>query len=510
MVFWAALPIVILLILLVYLRMTPLKAGAVSFAASLIIALAVFRAGAGGMMVTIGKGLALSVNIILIIWAAVYLYNFVEETGAMVKIKSKVSGLIADRFLQFLMLAWLFTPLLQGIAGFGVPVAIVTGILVSMGFDPLRSVAASLVGHSWSVSFGSMGTSYYTISLVTGLTYAELGPWFVFFTGFAMFVTGLGISYIYGGIKTIRRAIPSIAAGTAVMTGALYLTVAFGIVSISLIASSITGIAAFLILSGRKGAPSPGLGGDAGPDEPMSFALAVSPYLLVMAMTVILYFMPFKELGAGISFPGYATGLGHVVEPAKAYAKFRPFSHPAPIILAASLASIALFSRKGFWKRGAMARIASKTARKCLNTTYTLLCFIPMAIVMMDAGMMKELSAAVAELTGKFFPMVSPMIGALGSFITGSNTTSNVIFGKFQQMVAERLGISAAMICAAQSVGASVGCALGPTQVLLGITAAGLDSQAHRVYKKVLPLVVVTVILMGIPSLAFALLGKGL
>jgi lactate permease len=199
-----------------------------------------------------------------------------------------------------------------------------------------------------------------------------------------------------------------------------------------------------------------------------------------------------------------------VVEPAKAYAKFRPFSHPAPIILAASLASILLFSRNGSWKKGGMGRIASKTVRKCLNTTYTLLCFIPMAIVMMDAGMMKELSAAVAGLTGKFFPMVSPMIGALGSFITGSNTTSNVIFGKFQQMVAERLGITAAMICAAQSVGASVGCALGPTQVLLGITAAGLDNQAHRVYKKVLPLVIVTVILMGIPSLAFALLGKGL
>lgn len=510
MVFWAALPIAVLLILLVYLRFTPLKAGAISFAVSLIIALAVFRAGLSGILVTLGKGLALSVNIVLIIWAAVYLYNFVDETGAMGRIKSKVSGLIEDRFLQFLMLAWLFTPLLQGIAGFGVPVAIVTGILVSMGFDPLGSVTASLVGHSWSVSFGSMGTSYYTISLVTGLSYAELGPWFVFFTGFAMFLTGISISFIYGGKAYIRRAMPSIAIGTAVMTGALYMTVAFGIFSISLIASSIAGIAAFLALSGRRGDASHHLSGNGGPDESMSFMLAVSPYLLVMAMTVILYFMPFKELGAGFSFPGYETGLGYVVEPARSYAKFRPFSHPAPIILAASLASITLYSRKGFWKKGAMSRIATKTARKCLNTTYTLLCFIPMAIVMMDAGMMKELSAAVAALTGKLFPVVSPMIGALGSFITGSNTTSNVIFGKFQQMVAERLGITAAMICAAQSVGASIGCALGPTQVLLGITAAGLDNQAHRVYKKVLPLVVITVLLMGLPTLAFALLGKGL
>ncbi len=510
MVFWAALPIAVLLILLIYLRMTPLKAGSISFAVSLVIALAVFRAGTGGILVTLGKGLALSVNIILIIWAAVYLYNFVEETGAMGSIKSKVSGLIEDRFLQFLMLAWLFTPLLQGIAGFGVPVAIVTGILVSMGFDPLKSVSASLVGHSWSVSFGSMGTSFYTISLVTGLTYKELGPWFVFFTGFAMFITGISISFIYGGAATIRRAMPRIAIGTAVMTGALYLTVAFGIVSISLIASSIAGIAAFLALSGKKDEQPMHQEGDSASGESMSFLLAVSPYLLVMAMTVFLYFMPFKELGAGINFPGYETGLGYVVEPAKAYAKFRPFSHPAPIILAASLASIALFFGKGYWRKGAIGRIAYKTVRKCLNTTYTLLCFIPMAIVMMDAGMMKELSGAVAQLTGKFFPMVSPMIGALGSFITGSNTTSNVIFGKFQQMVAEQLGITAAMICAAQSVGASVGCALGPTQVLLGITSAGLDNQAHRVYKRVLPLVVITVILMGLPSLAFALLGAGL
>ncbi len=509
MVFWAALPIAILLFLLIYMRMTPLKAGSISFAASIAVALAVFRSGAGGLLVTLGKGLALAANIVLIIWAAVYLYNFVEETGAMGRIKSKVSSLIEDRFFQFLMLTWLFAPLLQGIAGFGVPVAIVTGILVSMGFNPLKAVSASLVGHSWSVSFGSMGTSYYTMSLVTGLTYAQLGPWFVFFTGFAMFFTGLGISFIYGGTAVLKSAVFRVAIGTAVMTGALYLTVAFGIVSISLIASSITGIAAFLALSGKKGAPAPQAAGKSGSGEAMSFLLAISPYLLVMAMTVFLYFMPFKELGAGIDFPGYSTGLGYVVEPARAYAKFRPFSHPAPIILAASLASIVLFSSKGYWKRGAMGRISSKTVRKCLNTTYTLLCFIPMAIVMMDAGMMKELSAAVAQLTGKFFPMVSPMIGALGSFITGSNTTSNVIFGKFQQMVAERLGITAAMICAAQSVGASVGCALGPTQVLLGITAAGLDNQAHMVYKRVLPLVLITVILMGLPSIAFALLEKG-
>ena len=96
-----------------------------------------------------------------------FLYNLVYEVQALHVINKNLERIFTDRFLQFLLLSWIFSAFLQGIAGFGVPVIVVTPILIALGFDPVISVASVLVGHSWSISFGSMGSSIYAINMLS-------------------------------------------------------------------------------------------------------------------------------------------------------------------------------------------------------------------------------------------------------------------------------------------------------------------------------------------------------
>ncbi len=505
----ALVPIAILLTGLIVLKMSPHKAGALALIAALSGAYLIYGVDFGGLAVTIGKGLALAIHVLLIIWMAVFLYSFVSETGALNTIKGSIVSVIQDKFIQFLMLSWLFSSFLQGIAGFGVPVAIVTPILISLGFNPLMSACAVLLGHSWAITFGSMGSSYLTLSLVTGLSAQLLGPWLVLFDVFAMVATGLAVSYIYGGIKGVAKGFWLVLGISAVMSLSLYGVISAGLVSIGGLLAALSGIIAIFlysrIKSGDAGSPE-GAGYPRGQGS-LLFLEAILPYGLVVFFSLLFYLLPLGGIGFAFRFPGYSTGLGVVVEAARSYAKVKLFAHPAPIILYSSIISIIYYkARVKSWRSDSLPAMLKMTVKKCLGTTLSLFFLIPMALVMMDSGMIEKLAGEAAGVTGRLFPLVSPLIGVLGSFITGSNTNSNVIFGSFQQSVAQKLAVSELIMCAAQSIGASVGCSLGPTQVLLGTTSAKLEGQEHLVYRKILFITLGIALVLGVVNLTLTLI----
>lgn len=505
----ALLPIAILLTGLIGLKMSPHKAGALALIAAICGGYLVFGVGIEGLAITVGKGLALAIHVLLIIWMAVFLYNFVTETGALSVIKGSIVSVFHDRFIQFLMLAWLFSSFLQGIAGFGVPVAIVTPILISLGFDPLTSACAVLLGHSWAITFGSMGSSFLTLSLVTGLSPQLLGPWLVLFDVFAMIATGLAVSFLYGGIKGVVKGFWLVLGISMVMSLSLYGVISAGLVSIGGLLAALTGIVAIYLYSRlvSKDGSSVKDAAALGKKDGLTFFEAVLPYSLVVFFSLMFYLIPLGSIGLAFSFPGYSTGLGVVVEAAKSYAKVKLFAHPAPIILYSSIISIIYYSmRVKSWKRDNLPNMLRLTVKKCIGTTLSLFFLIPMALVMMDSGMIEKLAGGAAEVTGRLFPLVSPLIGVLGSFITGSNTNSNVIFGSFQQSVAQKLAVSEQIMCAAQSIGASVGCSLGPTQVLLGTTSAKLDGKEHLVYKRILFITLGIALILGVLNLSLMLI----
>ena len=121
-----------------------------------------------------------------------------------------------------------------------------------------------------------------------------------------------------------------------------------------------------------------------------------------------------------------------------------------------------------------------------------------MALVMMDSGMTTTLAGSIARITGNFYPIIAPFIGILGSFITGSNTNSNVIFGKFQVSVAESLNVNPYLMAGLQSIAGSIGVSLGPTTILMAASASGLTGKESDIYRMVMKPVLITGLALGI------------
>ncbi|MFQ7102884.1 MAG: L-lactate permease, partial [Anaerovoracaceae bacterium] len=191
------LPIICLLTCLLVLNMTAIKASAWSFLSAAAIYFFYFKSGSD-IMISMAKGFGLAIFVVLIIWGAMLLYNVVNETGALKVINRNIEMAIEDRLIQFLLLSWVFASFLQGIAGFGVPVIVVTPILVALGFAPEISAAAVLVGHCWSISFGSMGSSIYAINMVTETDLEEIVLNMSLFGTVAMVCTGIAVCFIFG------------------------------------------------------------------------------------------------------------------------------------------------------------------------------------------------------------------------------------------------------------------------------------------------------------------------
>ncbi|MDR0648989.1 MAG: L-lactate permease [Synergistaceae bacterium] len=478
--FVAATPVAVLLGCILLFGWESSRAGAVSWFVGIGAAYFFFKADARLLALANAKGIALSLYVLLIIWSAIFLYNVAENAGAVKVISGAMRKISDDRTVQCLLLSWCFSALLQGIAGFGVPVAIVAPIMAGIGFDPIVSVAACLVGHSWSISFGSMGSSYNAIQLVTGLPGETIGPAMSLLFCAAVYSTGFSALHIYGGPAALKKgAVPVLAVGS-VMSFMLWFMNKIGMAQISTLAAGMSGCfllsAASLMKRGR------GCKIQAELTDGMSFHWAASPYYAVIALTLLSQIPAVKSALSpyywGLDFPSVSTALGYTADAAPSYAKIQFFSHPMLILLTAALFGAALYPARGsraYSSAELLRASARKTVAKCVPMSAGITTIVMMALIMTDSGMTSYLARGIAETFGSLYPLASPFIGALGTFITGSNTNSNVMFGRMQYETALALGKSAVLLSAAQSVGGSLSVAISPSTIMTGATNVGLE-----------------------------------
>lgn len=493
----SVLPILCLLCCLLIVKLSAMKASAISFLIAAVIFYIKYQSGTIGLAISMAKGFGLALFVILIIWGAMFLYNLVYEVQALHVINKNLERIFTDRFLQFILLSWIFSAFLQGIAGFGVPVIVVTPILIALGFDPLISVASVLVGHSWSISFGSMGSSIYAIDMVTDAPLAQIVLYMAIFGTCALLCTGLTVCYIYGGGRQVAKGAPYILILAAFMGVMLYILAYLEMFSVIGLLTGFTGLIVCFLLNKFK----------AGKKEKLEFykaelnlLQAVLPYLLIVVLSILFYLIN-PGLSLNMDFPGYQTELGHIVAEEPDYVTFNVLKYPFSVIMMASLISMLVFYKKKTLDSGKMKKIVSQTVKKCIPTSITIVFLLNMAVIMMDSGMISEIADFLVSVTKEFYPLAAPFIGLLGAFVTGSNTNSNVIFGSLQETAAGSLGMSVAVMCAVQSIGASVGCAIGPTTVSLGSTAAQIQGEESRIYRKTLVPILVTALLLGIGNL---------
>lgn len=488
-------PIIILLIALIGLKFTAIKAGLIALILATVIAVLAFGFQVQGLTIAIGKGLSLAFYILVIIWSAMFLYHVVWEFKAIHTITANIMHFIGDPFVQFLMLAWLFSAALQGVAGFGVPVVIVVPILLSLGFNPVKSTVAVLLGHSWAVSFGSMGSSFYTISLVSGLEPLQVGYAMAIFNGVTMVMMGLFVCYFYDGFKNIKKSLLYVLPTSAVMMVTMHVSLWLNLLSMVSLLSALSGLVTLYMLYRYKEKPTKK---EKIQVESMSLWTALLPYGIILVLTLGFQVLPLDHIALTFQFDASQTALGYAVKAETAFAKFKLFGHPGPILIMASIAALISYHRMEPFSFIRLKTVVKATIKKCLPTSKSLALLIVMALVMMDSGMTEKMAFTVTLLTGSLYVLFAPFIGVLGSFITGSNTNSNVLFGKFQYDIASALHVNPNLMCAVQSIAGSIGVGLGPTTLLMSATAAGLNGHESDLYKRLLPPILITAGFIGL------------
>ncbi len=194
----AALPILVLLGLMIGPRWSAQKAGPVSWLAGVVIAALAFGLNPAVLWVSQARGILLSLFVLAVLWPALLLYNIVDRSGGIRAIAGGLEQAVGDRGLLLVLLAWAFSALLEGLAGFGLPIAIVSPMLVALGVQPVAAVAAVAVGHAWSVTFGDMGVIFQTLTGVVKMEPAVLAPAAALVLGVACLACGLGAARLLG------------------------------------------------------------------------------------------------------------------------------------------------------------------------------------------------------------------------------------------------------------------------------------------------------------------------
>jgi lactate permease len=493
--FLASLPILTVLILMLRFRWGGAKAGAIGWIAALLVA--AFRFGAGWQVLALAqlKGLLLTLFVLYITWAALILFRVADEAGALSAIGAGLPHLTPDRGLQALLLGWAFGAFLQGVSGFGVPVAVVAPLLVGLGFPPVAAVVIVSVGHSWAVTFGSLGSSFYALIGATGRSGEELAPWSAVMLGLACLGCGAGTLWAAGGRRTLRAGLAPLLVIGGVMAGSQFLAVTNGLWAIGGMVGGLAGLAvgvAWARWQARREIGSTGLAGHALPAQPKSMPLgwALFPYTLLIAIVLTAQLVPpardlLGQVVIRVRFPELTTARGWVT-PAGTGRTISVFGHAGALLTYAAIISYATFHKQGYYARGTARRIVQAVVRKATRSSLGIAAMVGMAVTMEHAGMTQQLADGVARVAGTAFPLVAPFIGALGAFMTGSNTNSNVVFGGMQQHVATLLGLGPLVILAAQTAGGAVGSMFAPAKVIVGCSTVNLGGQEGPVLRAVM------------------------
>ncbi len=511
MVFLALLPIVVILSLMLAFRWGASRAGAAGYLVALGLAWWAFGLGPEGLAYAHAKALLLSLDVLLIVWAAYLLFRVADEAGAIAVFGEMLPHLTADRGMQALLIGWAFASFLQGVGGFGVPVAVVAPLLVGLGFSPLAAVVVPSIGHGWAVTFGSLGSSFQALLAATGLPEAYLAPPAALFLAITGVLTGLTVLYATEGWSAVRRLWrPALVMGLA-MGGTLYVVAGFGPWHIGSFSAGLVGLGIGFVFARRYAGAEPG---DREAFDARALVLALAGYLVLLVIILAVQFIaPLKAfLGRVVltlSFPEIRTALGYVT-PAGVGRRIPLFRHAGALLFYAAFVAYLIYARAGRYRPGALGRILGQTARKMMASSVGILTMVTMAVLMQHAGMTEAIARGLARAVGAAYPLVAPWIGALGAFMTGSNTNSNVVFAALQMRTAQLLGYSVALILAAQTAGGALGSIIAPTKIIVGASTGGMAGREGEVLRRLGLYTLMHIAVLSLLAALGAALGLGL
>jgi lactate permease len=363
----------------------------------------------------------------------------------------------------------------------------------------------------------------------THLPGSQLAPPAALLLGLVGFGCGAMCAHAAGGWSAVRRMAVPIAALGCAMGAVQYLLAVAGIWNIAGFGGGIAGLLIGVLLARWYG-PTPHIASESAPADagqtapPLPFqhakpangggaggrgvGLALSGYAVLVVITVLIQLVPrihdlFNRVVLQVQFPAVNTSLGYVTQ-SEAGRPISLFGHAGAILFYTSVIAYATYARAGRYQPGAAGRIAAATLKGVLGSSLSIAAMVGMASIMAHAGMTDLLARRLAASVGGAFPLASPFIGALGAFMTGSNTNSNVVFAVLQMRTAELLYIGAPLILAAQTAGGAIGSVLSPAKIVVGASTAGMAGSEGMVMRRMLVYGGALVLLVGIVTMGAA------
>lgn len=472
----ALLPIIWLIVALVVLKIAAWKATSIAAIFSFIIAVVPSLGFAKSPAIMVSgalEGAALAIwPICIVILAAIFTYNLVVKTGAMETIKSMLSSVTEDKRILAIILVWGFGHFMEGMAGFGTAVAIPAAMMVAVGFTPLKSIIACLVANSVPTTFGSIGIPTTTLAALTNMNPLALGTYISSQLFILNVITPFFVVAIMFGLKALKGVfLPALLAGLALALPELLINVALG-PELSVIGSAVI-ILALLILSAKFLDPKDPAYRLEKDDNKTHISTsqglrAISPFILIFILLLLAsnLFAP-----ANSFFTSIKTSLPIYMGPGAKPYTFVWLTTPGVLIFIAAIIG-------GLIQKASLNTIAKTAWSTFINLKFTFITIITIVMtakLMTYSGMTQDIAVAIVSATGSMYPLFAPLVGALGAFITGSGTNSNVLFGPLQQAAAQQLAGGPSdlsmWLAAINSGAAGIGKMLSPQSIAIAIGA---------------------------------------
>lgn len=485
----AGLPIFTLLLMLGVLRKPAWIAGLTGLATAMAVALFVYGMPASAMIGAVTYGAAFGLLPIgWIVFSAILLYRITLETGNFEVVKDSVGNLTPDRRLQALLIAFAFGAFIEGAAGFGSPVAVAAAMLTGLGFSPFYAAGICLLANTAPVAFGSIGIPVTTLALTTGLPVRELSAQVGRLCAPLSFFVPSYLILVMGGWRALRGVLPAALICGGSFAGLQFLVSNYLGAELVDIASSLAAIGSLVVLFKIwKPKDTFHLEGEvtAAPEKKhhtgKQLFRAWLPYLLLIVFVLI---WGEKDIKAylntytiNIEWPGLHNLVQRVaptVPQPTPYGAVYAFSwlsaSGTACLLAAIVASLCLgVTPKQFG--GMLATTTSQLAKSLL----TIASVLGLAFLMNYSGATATLGLAFAS-TGSTFPFFSAMLGWLGVFLTGSDTSANALFGNLQVVTANSLGLDPVLMASSNSSGGVMGKMISLQSIAVAAAATGMKA----------------------------------
>jgi lactate permease len=487
----AAFPVFVLLLLIGVLRKPAWIAALSGLAAAVLVAIAEYGMPIGHVASSMGYGAAFGLFPIgWVVFTAILLYNITVDTGKFEIVKKSVGNLTEDRRLQALLIAFAFGAFIEGAAGFGTPVAVAAAMMVGLGFSPFYAAGICLLANTAPVAFGSIGTPLITLAAITSLPLDRLSAGVGRICAPVSLIVPGYLILVMGGWNALKGVLPAAILCGVAFAGTQFFVSNFIGPELTDIAASLAAILSLVVLmrvwKPRDHFVLEGCTEQAKSEHiPLGEAvMAWMPYALLVICVLAWGYKPLqtqlKALDVVFPWPGLhnlVQRMPPTVSKPTGYAAIYTWgwiSAPGTAcLIAAFLAALVL--------RMPVSRfftILFRTARQLLLAELTIAAVLALAFLMNYSGATATMGLAFSA-TGAMFPFFSALLGWMGVFLTGSDTSANALFGNLQVVTAQKLGMNPVLMAASNSSGGVMGKMISLQSVAVAAAATSMASSGE-------------------------------